>query len=349
MAILPVIMSGGSGTRLWPASTDDRPKQFHALASSNTMLHETVARLTARGFLPPLLVCSERHASIVRDQMAQLGVTPSGVILEPVGRNTAAVGVFAALWAARHAPGAEVLLLPADHVVENAEAFRQAVAGSTVLARDHIVTFGIQPTAPETGFGYIEAGDALTQASFRIRRFVEKPNIETAQRYLAEGGYYWNAGIFLFRPERLLAEAQRFCPEVLEQSRLALERGTESEGGLLLAEAPFRACPSLPIDIAIMEKTNIGAVTPCDVGWADIGSWSELWRHGPLDGDCNNSRGDTLALESSGSLLWSNGPSISVVGISDLIVIATADHVLVLPRERSQDVKRIVEQRRKPR
>ena len=339
-------MSGGAGTRLWPVSTEEEPKQFHAFASQLSLLQDTIERLSGEGFLDPLIICNERHEGIVASQFSALGRAPSGLILEPFGRNTAAVAVVAALWAQRHAQGSLILLAPADHVVGRPDLFKSIVHEATSLAEEHIVTFGISPSGPETGYGYIQSGRTLSASISTVERFVEKPDRPTAESFLAEGGYSWNAGIFLFSPARLLAEARQLCPEIVAASQEALELGECRHGALHLAPSAFSSCPSLSIDVAIMERTGIGAVARCDIGWADIGSWSELWRHGPLDQDGNNRRGDTVSIESGGSLLWSSGPSISVIGVSDLMVIATPDHLLVLPKSRAQDVKQIVQARR---
>jgi mannose-1-phosphate guanylyltransferase/mannose-6-phosphate isomerase len=348
--ILPVIMSGGSGTRLWPLSTEERPKQFHALASELTMIQDTVLRFGEHeriDFLPPLIICNLRHGPLVSRQLRVLGVEAAAIIQEPFGRNTASVAAIAADWASEHAPGALVLLLPADHVVLDCDGFRAAIEHALAAAQDHIVTFGIDPTGPETGYGYIQSGEALYEGAFRVARFVEKPSREVAQAYLEDGGYSWNAGIFLFQPQTFLSEARRLCPQVLDAALAALKAGAHDGPVITLNEAAFAACPSEPIDTAVMEKTDKAAVVPCSVGWADVGSWSEIWRQGPLDENDNLLRGDVLSLESDNSLLWSDGPSISVIGLSDLIVIATQDHVMVLPKRRAQDVKKIVEGRNK--
>jgi mannose-1-phosphate guanylyltransferase/mannose-6-phosphate isomerase len=337
-------MSGGSGTRLWPASTEERPKQFHALGSSSTMMQETAGRVRAEGFLAPLIIGNHRHGAQVAEQLEAIGVQALDVILEPFGRNTASVGVIAAAWAQRHAPGALVLLMPADHIIADAEGFRAAVAHAAMAAEDNIVTFGIEPAGPETGYGYIQSGETIYDGVFNVWRFVEKPDRARAEAYLAEGGYSWNAGIFLYDPALFLAEAREHCPEVVRVSLAALDACKSIDGGKLLDPDLFATCPSEAIDTAVMEKTARAAVMPLSVGWADIGSWSELWRHGAEHDQANYTRGETMALDTSGSLLWSDGPSISVIGMQDVLVVATGGHVLVLPKDRAQDVKKIVEQ-----
>jgi mannose-1-phosphate guanylyltransferase/mannose-6-phosphate isomerase len=345
--VLPVIMSGGSGTRLWPASTDAQPKQFHALGTPDTLLQATAARVRAEGFLAPVVIANHRHGALVREQLAAIGVEPQAVILEPFGRNTAAVAAVAAAWAERHAPGALVLLMPADHLIADPRGFRAAVAEAAgTAASGRIVTFGITPTGPETGYGYIQSGEALDDKVFAVRRFVEKPARAVAEAYLAEGGYAWNGGIFLYDPAVLLGEARRLSAGLAEAATAALDHATSTEGGLLLDGERFAGCPSLPIDVAVMEKTDRAAVLPLSVGWADIGSWSELWRQGVRDADDNLAQGDASLLDTRGSLVWSDGPSVSAIGLDGLIVIATAGHVLVLPMERAQEVKAIVEARK---
>ena len=344
--VLPVIMSGGSGTRLWPLSTEDKPKQFHALASELSMIQDTAMRFQGEGieFLAPIVICNRRHGQLAKDQLNALGIEPAAVILEPFGRNTAAVGVVAAAWAKDHAPEALALLLPADHVITAPNAFRDAIANAARAAENHIVTFGIEPDGPETGYGYIQRGEKLYEGAYHVARFVEKPNRKTAKAYLDEGGYAWNAGIFLFSPTVMLEEAERHCPKVRAASMEALDKGERTGVFIALDEHAFASCPSEPIDTAVMEQTDKAVVAPCDIGWADVGSWKELWRQGPRGHGENFVKGDVLLLETEGSLIWSDGPTVSVVGVSDLIVIATAEHVLVLPKDRAQDVKTVVDQ-----
>ena len=308
------------------------------------MLQDAAQRVHADEFLAPLVIGNHRHGAQLVEQLAEVGMAAAAILLEPFGRNTASVGVIAAEWAKRYAPDALVLLIPADHVIADAPGFRTALAHAAPAAKARIVTFGVTPAGPETGYGYIKSGEALYDGVFTVRNFVEKPQREVAKGYLAEGGYSWNAGIFLYDPSLFLAEADRLCPEVFKAATAALDAAVDIGHGWLLDADAFARCPSQPIDIAVMEKTDKAAVMPCNVGWADIGSWNELWRHGARDAAGNHARGETVVLDSRGSLLWSNGPSISVVGVSDLIVVATADHVLVLPKDRAQDVKKIVDQ-----
>lgn len=344
--VLPVIMSGGSGTRLWPLSTEDRPKQFHALASQESMIQDTARRVSPGAdidFLSPLVICNGRHADLVMRQLTHIGVAPAAVILEPFARNTASVSVVAAAWARDHAPGALLLLLPADHVVADRAGFRDAVVRALPAARERIVTFGIQPTGPETGYGYIQAGDPLAPGIFAVARFVEKPSRLVAEAYLAEGGYSWNAGIFLYDPLMFLKEASRLAPAVAEAALAALTDAVKDGAVIRLDDTAFARCPSTPIDVAVMEKTDHAAIVPCSVGWADVGSWSELWRQGERDAAQNLVSGEVVSLDATGSLFWSDGPRIAAIGVRDLVIIAAGGHVLVAPMDRAQDVKAIVE------
>lgn len=344
-SVLPVVMSGGAGTRLWPLSTEARPKQFHALGGEPTLLQETVARVSGQEpvrFLPPVVIGNAGHGRAIAEQMAEIGVRPSAVVLEPVGRNTAAVAAVAARLGEMLAPGALVLLMPADHVIADPAGFRAAVGRGAAVARQRIVTFGIEATAPETGYGYIQRGAPLAEGVFEVARFAEKPSLATAERYLAEGGYDWNAGIFLFSPAVILAELRAHCPDIEAAASAALETSIEQDGARLLDSAAFAACPSESIDVAVMEPTRLAAVAPCSVGWADLGSWSEIWNLGPRDEQENLVRGAAVTLDTRGSLVWSEGVPVAVAGLDNVMVVATAEGVLVLPRSRAQDVKALV-------
>ncbi|MEM9168125.1 MAG: mannose-1-phosphate guanylyltransferase/mannose-6-phosphate isomerase [Pseudomonadota bacterium] len=342
-AIQPVIMSGGSGTRLWPLSRAARPKQFRALVTDRTMLQETALRLAgddkdALTFRAPTAICGAAHAAHIAEQLAAVDLTPSAVILEPTARNTAAVAAVAALHAEATDPDALVLLTPADQHVDDAGEFRRMIALGATAARDGaIVTFGVKPTEPHTGFGYIESGDAIADSVFTVAAFREKPDRETAQRYLDEGGRYWNAGIFLFDPRTMIEELTRHAPDVLDGARAALAAATREGARIALDEAAFAAVRSESVDYAVMEKTARAAVVaPVDVGWSDIGSWTALSTEsapGP----------DVFALDCANTLIKTDGVFVGAVGLTDMIVVATGDAVLVAPRERAQDVKAIVQ------
>jgi mannose-1-phosphate guanylyltransferase/mannose-6-phosphate isomerase len=346
LGIVPVVMSGGSGTRLWPLSTEDAPKQFHPLGSARTMLQDTVLRLRAHptiAFAPPIVVCNRRHRALVQAQLRAIGIEPSAIVLEPFGRNTAAVAVIAAELAAALHLGMRVLLMPADHVIADEAAFAGAISRGA-LAKDRIVTFGIEPASPHTGYGYIQRGDRLGDGVFKVVRFAEKPSKATAEAYLAQGGYYWNSGIFLFAPKVMLAEFGVHRPDILHAATAALA-GARRAGVIIdLPDDLFAKVPSESLDVAVMEATRLAAVAPCDAGWADVGSWGELWRLGPHDGQGNRAHGDAVMLDTHDSLVWAEGVTVGVVGLKDMIVVAAHGAVLVLPRSRAESVKSVVEQ-----
>lgn len=341
--IIPAIMSGGAGTRLWPLSTEERPKQFHALCGlERSLFAETAARLSGRHggvtFAPPLVVCNERHLHLVREHLAISKVDPEAIVLEPLARNTAPVAAVAAALAAERDPGALVLLAPADHLIGDVAAFHAAIERAAPVARDWIVTFGIEPDRPATGYGYIKRGAHLDENVFAVERFVEKPDEATARAYLAEGGYSWNAGIFLFSPAVLMKEFDG-RPEIRDGALAALSSAHWRGKEVRLDEKHFRDIPSEPFDTAIMEKTKRAAVVPCRMGWTDIGAWDEVWRSSDLDDDANARTGDVVSVHAQGNLLRADGVKLCVWGVNNLIVIATPDAVLVLPRDNAQEVK----------
>ena len=345
--IIPAIMSGGAGTRLWPLSTDAEPKQFHALAGlAESLFAETARRLrgisASLSFAAPLILCNERHAPLVRADLDRVGVIPAALVLEPAPRNTAAVAAIAASVAADIDPDALVLLLPADHIIADAQAFRAAIERAAPFARERIVTFGIAPDRPATGYGYIKSGAELGDGVFAIDAFREKPDAATAAAYLSEGGSSWNAGIFLFSPAVLLAEFAA-APEIRDAALAALKAARRNGDQIRLDPALFAKVPAQPLDTAVMEKTARAAVVPCAMGWADLGAWDEVLRLSPRDPDGNAIQGDVVTLDASNNLLRSDGPRLCVAGVADLIVVATGDTVLILPRERAQDVKRLRE------
>lgn len=346
--ILPVIMSGGSGTRLWPLSTPSAPKQFHALATDNTMIQETALRLIGDSFLNPIAICGRGHLDLVTGQLGLIDKAPQAVILEPFGRNTAAVAAMAALSAIEFSPGALVLLVPADHVITKPDAFHAAVARATETAATRIVTFGIQPTHAETGFGYIERGAGLSDGIFEITKFWEKPDLETAMGYVAGGRHDWNAGIFLFSPQVMIEELQAHAPEVLRACRAAYDKAgrTQAEAGgtvISLDEEAFAQVPSISVDYAIMEHTTRSAVVPCDIGWADVGGFAELWRLGTKDASSNHVKGEAILIDAENNLIHNSGPVVAIIGLSDIMVISTPSGILVAPLSRAQDVKKAAE------
>ncbi len=346
--IHPVVLSGGSGTRLWPLSRELYPKQMHALAGERTLLQQTVLRaLDPDLFAPPLLIANDEHRFVVAEQLRQIGVTPQAIVLEPVGRNTAPAAAVAALMLAKADPEALLLLMPSDHVIADQTAFRRAIDTAAAAARaGRLATFGIAPDRPETGYGYIRAGAALADVAgaHAVDRFVEKPDIAAAEAMLRAGGHFWNGGIFLFRAGDLIEEMRRAAPAILAAADAALERARRDLDFTRLDRSAFEACPARSIDYAVMEHTNRAAVVPVDMRWSDLGSWTALWGIGAADADGNVTQGDTLHVETAGSYLRSeDGILVATLGVRDLLVVATRDAVLVAPRERAQDVRLLVD------
>ncbi len=345
--IAPVIMCGGAGTRLWPASTEAWPKPFRAFGAGPTLFQSAVLRVVPREGAPtfraPIIICGAAHQGLVETQLAAIGVAPGAIVLEPCARGTAALTAVAAGVAAELYPDAAVLLSPADHTIADIDGFRAAIARGAAVARSHIVTFGIRPDRPETGFGYIESGETLAPGVARVARFVEKPDAATAQAYLDAGGYDWNAGIFLFPPDLMLAELQRLRPDIAGPALAALAAARREGVLVTLDETAFSACANEAIDRAVMEKTSHAAIAPCDIGWTDVGSWSELWRASAKDAHGLAARGEVAAIDVQDSLVWSDGPQMAVLGVSDLIVVAAGGAVLVAPKDRAQEVRALVD------
>jgi mannose-1-phosphate guanylyltransferase/mannose-6-phosphate isomerase len=339
--LTPVILSGGSGTRLWPLSRELYPKQLLALVSQHTMLQETVLRLEGLDAAAPIIVCNDAHRFLVAEQLRQLEVQPQAIILEPVGRNTAPAIALAAL---RAAPEALLLVLPADHVIRDVAAFQAAVRAAVPAAlAGKLVTFGIVPTAPETGYGYIKrAGRDGDAAPAPIERFIEKPDAARAAAFLREGGYYWNSGMFLFRADRYLAELARHAPDIAVAARTALAGAKPDLDFVRVDRAAFEACRGDSIDYAVMERTHDAVVVPLDAGWNDVGSWAALHATLPCDGQGNVAKGDVIVEDSAGCYLYAESRLVSVVGLRDHVVVETKDAVLVAPKARVQDVKTLV-------
>lgn len=344
--IFPVILSGGTGTRLWPLSRAALPKQLLALHGERTMIQETVLRAALPGAAPALLLCSDAHRFLVAEQMQEIAVVPRAIVLEPMGRNTAPAAAVAALMTAEENPQSIIVLLPSDHVVGDADTFAAAVAVAAEAARlGSIVTFGMAPTGPETGYGYVHRGAGLDgmEGAFQVRRFVEKPDAATAATYLADGGYFWNSGMFVFRADMLIAEMDRHAPLVLEAAREALAKARRDLDFVRLDAEAFARAPNISIDYALMEKTDRAAIVPCDIGWSDVGAWSALWEIRDQDAQSNVLLGDVIVHDSTGSYVHSHGTLTALVGVRDLVVIATDDAVLVADKSRAQDVKAIVD------
>ena len=341
--VMPVIMSGGAGSRLWPASRQAMPKQLLALVTDETMVQETAQRFSGDLFHPSVFICNAAHAEPIRAQMADIGQDIGAIIVEPMGRNTAPCAVVAALHAQDKDPDALILLAPADHHVTKPEAFKRSVAAAIPAASSgRLVTFGIAPTGPETGYGYIHQGEVIDSGAFDVKAFKEKPDMETAQKYLDMGGFHWNAGIFLFSPETLLAEMTKFHPDIVTQARAAYKSARVSEGQCDLDADAFGACPSESIDYAVMEPTDKAAVVPCDIGWNDIGSFTSL--HELKQGENGNAiSGDVIVHDTVNSLIETDGPLVTTVGVDGLAVIVKDGAILVAKLDAAQDVKKIVQ------
>ncbi len=342
--LYPVILSGGSGTRLWPMSRSALPKQLLALTGPRTMIQDAVLRARLPNSAAPIVICNESHRFLIAEQMRQIGVKPQAIVLEPQGRNTAPAAAVAALIAAD--PKGIILLLPSDHVVADEAAFHDAVAIAMRAAEaGNIVTFGMHPTKPETGYGYIQRGDTLpgVEGAFKVRRFVEKPDAATAADYLADGGYFWNSGMFVFRADVLLEETVRHAPEVAAVARDAVTNARRDADFIRLDAESFARAPNISIDYAVMERTGRAALVPSNIGWSDVGSWSSLWEIQEQDEEGNVLQGDVIAHDTRGSFVRSEKGLVALVGIRNLAVVVTKDAVLIADKSRAQDVKAIVD------
>jgi len=344
--LIPVILSGGSGTRLWPISRKNLPKQFLSLAGSNTLFQQTVKRaMRLPDASAPVVVASDDHRFLAAEQLQQLQVSDASILLEPVARNTApAIAVGALQAQAKHAD-AILLVLPADHLIGDDAAFGDAVAKARPLAEQGwLVTFGIRPDRPETGFGYIRRGAGLENETFQVQQFVEKPQLDVAQAYVTSGEYDWNSGMFMFRASTYLAELGIHAPVMLAAAREAFDKANSDLDFIRLQAEAFASAPSDSIDYAVMEKTARAAVVPVACHWSDIGSWDALWLAAEKDAEGNHLEGDVIAIDTRGSLVRSHDRHlVATVGLEDIVVVTTPDATLVARRDASQDVKKIVE------
>jgi len=342
--LTPVLLCGGVGSRLWPVSREAYPKQFLALVGELSMLQQTVARTAGLDCASPIVLCNEEHRFMVAEQLRQRGVEPAAIILEPEGRSTAPALALAAMLAAAENPQSLLLVLPADHVVKDVDVFTQAVETGLAAAADGaLTTFGIVPDAPETGYGYLRRGDATAEGVYTLDAFVEKPDAETARRYLDEGTYLWNSGMFLLRADRYLEELRAHAPAIHDACRGAIDAADGDLDFLRPQRDAFLACPADSIDYAVMERTQRGVVVPLDCGWSDVGAWSTLWQVGEPDADGNVTQGDVLLEDCRDSYLRSESRLLAATGVDGLVVVETADAVLVARRDDVQNVKRIVE------
>ena len=341
--ILPVIMAGGSGSRLWPLSRELYPKQFLNLHGTESMLQHTVKRLQGLDYQAPLLICNEEHRFIVSEQLRLLNETYSGIILEPVGRNTAPAIALAALSAVENNQDPVMLVLAADHLITDVKAFHTAIIKAQPYAEQgKLVTFGIVPTDAETGYGYIKARTSEADA-FAIEAFVEKPNQNLAQSYLESGDYFWNSGMFMFRASCYLQELKKFQPEIYNHCHAAWQGKNTSFDYIWLEKSAFNACPVDSIDYAVMEKTANAMVVPLDAGWSDIGSWAALWDNSEKNEQGNVEQGDVISLDTSNCFIRSDEKLVVTIGLDNTVVINTKDAVLVATKEKVQEVKKAVE------
>ena len=347
--LFPVIMAGGSGSRLWPLSRQLNPKQFLTLVDAeHSLLQATIKRLEGLDAGLPLLICNEQHRFLAAEQLRLLDMEKANILLEPIGRNTAPAIALAAILACESGDDPVLLVLAADHLIQDVDAFHASLKAALPLAVEgKLVTFGIVPTKAETGYGYLEKGDSVGESGFRVNRFVEKPDLQTAKEYLDSDKYYWNSGMFMFRASRYLGELEKFSPDILTACREALSKAEQDMLFTRVDHAAFSACPENSIDYAVMEKTADAVMVPLDAGWSDIGSWSAIWDVSAKNADGNVLRGDVLCERTQGSYVYSEHRLVATVGVDDLVIVETKDAVLVAHRGQVQDVKKIVEQLRR--
>lgn len=345
--LLPVIMAGGTGSRLWPLSRELYPKQFICLHGQHSMLQETVMRLSGVEAQSPVVICNEEHRFLVAEQLRQIKKLSHNIILEPVGRNTAPAIALAALNAIENGQDPILLVLAADHIIDDKKTFHEAIKRAVTFAeKGSLVTFGIVPTGPETGYGYIHRGESLNDqlvSPYKVQRFVEKPNLETAEGYLSSGEYYWNSGMFMFRAKRYLEELEKFRPDILDACKRAIANVIDGGDFISIDKEDFILCPDESVDYAVMEKTADAIVVPLDAGWSDVGSWSALWEVNEKDDSGNSLKGDTFVHNSKNCYINTDDQLVAAIGVEDLVIVNTKDAVLVAKRDQVQDVKRVVE------
>ncbi|QJD60218.1 mannose-1-phosphate guanylyltransferase/mannose-6-phosphate isomerase [Pseudomonas sp. gcc21] len=344
--MIPIIMSGGTGSRLWPLSRQLNPKQFLPLADASlSMLQATIKRLDGLDIQLPRLICNEEHRFLAAEQMRKLDMEEAPILLEPVGRNTAPAVALAALQAVAEGNDPVLLILAADHLIQDEAGFRERIGVALPLAEaGKLVSFGVVPTHPETGYGYVQKGAPEGDGGYKVAKFVEKPDLETAKDYLLSGDFYWNSGMFMFRASRYLEELEKFRPDILAACRKAISRSSQDMIFTRIDKEAFIACPEDSIDYAVMEKTADAVMVPLDVGWSDIGSWSALWEVSNKDEQGNVFKGDVLSENTQGTYVNAEHRLVATVGVEDLVIIETKDAVMVAHKSQTQEVKRIVEQ-----
>jgi mannose-1-phosphate guanylyltransferase/mannose-6-phosphate isomerase len=345
--IRPVILCGGAGTRLWPLSRQLYPKQFLALAGSQSLLQETAERLANGRFSPAIIVSGEEQRLLIKKQLEAAGGPVEAILLEPSGRNTSAAAALAAAWLLSTGRDELLLLMPSDHVIGDRDAFLQAVeTGAPHAEQGAIVTFGAQPTEPNTQYGYIEADESgqSPDGAFPIARFHEKPDAAKAAEYIRTGRFFWNSGIFLMKASTLLDEMRRFLPASIDAIAGSVENAATDGLFVRPAADKFAQAQNISIDHGIMERTTRGVVVPVQMDWSDVGSWDAVWKLGSKDEDDNVTRGDVVSLSTRNSLLWSSGPLVATIGLDKIAIIAVGDAVLVAPIERMAELKTLVEQ-----
>ncbi|HDZ57884.1 MAG TPA: mannose-1-phosphate guanylyltransferase/mannose-6-phosphate isomerase [Pseudomonas xinjiangensis] len=344
--MIPIIMSGGTGSRLWPLSRQLNPKQFLPLAEASfSMLQATILRLKGLDIELPRLICNEEHRFLAAEQLRKLGMEKASILLEPVGRNTAPAVALAALQAVADDEDPVLLVLAADHLIKDESGFRARVKTALPFAEaGKLVSFGIVPTHPETGYGYVQKGTPEGEGGFQVQSFVEKPDLETAKEYLASGDFLWNSGMFMFRASRYLEELEKFRPDILKACRQAIAVSEQDMHFTRIDREAFEACPEDSIDYAVMEKTTDAVVVPLDVGWSDIGSWAALWEVSAKDEHDNVYKGDVIGHETRRTYVHAEHRLVATVGLEDLVIVETKDAVLVAHKSQTQEVKRIVEQ-----
>jgi mannose-1-phosphate guanylyltransferase/mannose-6-phosphate isomerase len=346
VSVVPVVLAGGSGERLWPLSRASHPKQFCNMTTPQAMLADTIGRVAAPGFAMPIVICNAKHADQVAGALRGCGIVAQQTVLEPVGRNTAAAAAVASLLVEEFDPRALVLMLPSDHVIADVAGFRALVVrGAQAARQDAIVTFGMTPDRPATGYGYIRCGERLAEDvdGYRVAAFVEKPDLATASRYVADSEYLWNGGIFLFKPTVMFAELERLQPGLMASCREAVKRSRTAHGVRELSAEAFAKIASISVDHAVMERTDKAVVLPADIGWSDVGSWAAVWQLADKDADGNATIGDVLVMDGHNNLVRGDKRLIAAIGVDDLVIVDQRDALLVMPRDRAEQAKKVVE------